>query len=320
MAHEPLKILFLLIKYNKFPHLTKCIVKKLLPFLLLFFICTTKAQTNSKPKSSNKSNSTSTVSQLKTISNNQAQNLVNTMQHDTCLHRKFSIVFYVLLDSLYLPGQASNQNIAMFMDTLNSRFSRICVQFENCSTVYIPNHSYAEWYRPTTDSIVTSQWYTHRTINIYLVDSIYQNFPFEPEGYTYPPPTNSNAVTKDVIVLEKWHLLTLNGLIAFHQIGHYFGLVHTHDEINPTLPASPPPPLGVASMEYVDRSNCLIHGDGICDTEADPMNGIFKDGKGDFYLKPVDNFMSFSSTACRYTQQQYNRMAYVMITARKYLH
>jgi hypothetical protein len=207
-----------------------------------------------------------------------------------------------------------------FMDTLNSKFKRLCVRFENCSTVYIPNHSYGEWTVPAVEPIVTAQWYTEKTINIYLVDSIIQNWPSEALGYSYGPPTNTSTPTKDIIVLEKWHLNMNGGTISLHHIGHFFGLRHTHDEINPSLPATPPPPANVASKEFVDRTNCALHGDGLCDTEADPLGSAPQDGKGDFYLPPNDNYMSFSDNGCRFTQQQYNRMAYIMITSRKYLH
>jgi hypothetical protein len=296
-------------------------LKKFILIVLLISFFVSVAQNNQKNTGSKKQNTAQSSAQSKKIGQQTNHNLVNTLQHDTCLNRKFSIVFYVVLDSSYQPGQANNTAIAEFMDSLNSKFKRICVKFENCSTVYIPNHSYGEWYRPTTDTIVTSQWYTEKTINIYLVDSIYQNFPYEVQGYSFGPPASPTVtITKDVIVLEKWQLLINNCVISMHHIGHFFGLLHTHHEINPTLPATPPPPANVASKEFVDGSNCLIHGDGLCDTEADPMGGALKDGKGNYYLSPVDNYMSFSSNGCRFTQQQYNRMAYIMITARKYLH
>jgi len=320
MAHEPEKILFLFTKYNELLHLTKSHLKKFVLIALFFSHFVSLAQNTQKNTGTKKPKATQTAAQSKLISNNHTQNLVSTLSHDTCLSRKFSIVFYVILDTAGLPGQATPSAINQFMDTLNDRFKRICVKFENCSTVYIHNSSYGEWNRITTDTIVTSQWHTDKTINIYLVDSILQNFSYEAQGYTYPPPTSPTVTPKDVIVLEKWQLLVNNCVISFHHIGHFFGLLHTHDEINPALVATPPPPPGVASKEYVDRSNCLIHGDGLCDTEADPLGGAAKDGKGDFYLKPVDNYMSFSSNSCRFTQQQFNRMAYIMITARRYLH
>jgi hypothetical protein len=289
-------------------------LKKFVLIVLFFSGLIYRAQTPTGP------NSTQTNSQAKGISKNHTQNLVTTLSHDTCLNRMFSIVFYVILDSTQTPGQASPAAISQFIDTLNKRFQKICVRFGNCSTVYIPNHGYAEWYRPTTDSIITSQWYTEKTINIYLVDSIYQNVPEEPFGYTYGLPSNTNLPTKDVIVLEKWHLLANNCGLALHQIGHYFGLVHTHGEINPSLPTTPPTPTNVASKEFVDRSNCELHGDGLCDTEADPSVFGTMDGKGQYYLAPRDNYMSGYSSSCRFSQQQYNRMAYFMITARRYLH
>ncbi|HQQ95109.1 MAG TPA: hypothetical protein PLQ93_11185 [Bacteroidia bacterium] len=262
-----------------------------------------------------------TGSKPKTIGNNHTQNLVTTLKHDTCLNRKFSIVFYVVLDSSYSPGLATPFNINKMMDTLNDRFKRICVTFANCSTVYIPNYTYNQWVRPVIDTVVTGQWYTSKTINIYIVDSIKQNFPDEPAGYTYGPPSNPAGPSKDVIVLEKWQLLINSSIVPLHQMGHFFGLVHTSSEINPGSPAVPPPPPTVISHEFVNASNCNLHGDGICDTEADPGGALVNaDGNGDKYLRPYDNYMSLYSSSCRFSTQQYRRMAYIIITKRKYLH
>ncbi len=57
-------------------------------------------------------------------------------------------------------------------------------------------------------------------------------------------------------------------------MGHFFGLTHTHGEINPLNIVTPPPPNLVFSKEFVDRSNCSVQGDGFCDTEADPGNSL----------------------------------------------
>lgn len=230
---------------------------------------------------------------------------------------------YVILDSNYTPGQANPQDLDTMFMNMNEHFKRICVRFEKCSTVYIPVHHYNEWIRPQLDTIVTSNWYTERTINMYFVDIIKQNFLYESAGYAYAPPqapVGPNTPSKDVIVMEKWHVKFNKSMVPMHLLGHFFGLYHTHEEINPTLPATPPPPPGVLSKEFVDRSNCAIHGDGLCDTESDHTSSAPKDGKGHFYNKPLDNFMSFSNTSYRYTQQQYNRMAYVILTRRWYLH
>ena len=263
------------------------------------------------------------------------QNLVSTLKHDTCLNKKFSIVFYIVLDSMYQPGITQAQLNAA-INTLNTVFSRICVKFENCSTVYIPKWPYNNWVQIPHEVQITSNWYTTQTINFYLVDG-FSGLPNQ-GGYTYMPGTPGN---KDLLLMRK---AALNTTTLLHLMGHFFGLPNTYDEIAPIPPAVPGPPPGITSHEWFNRvpANCYTHGDGFCDTEADPYNGTLpqgyndsnppvppcyydygpQDGQSNYYTPPVDNYMSeYRGTCrCRYTQEQYNFMARVILTQKLYLH
>lgn len=83
-----------------------------------------------------------------------------------------------------------------------------------------------------------------------------------------------------------------------HEIGHYFDLLHTHETGR--------------GEECVDGSNCLIAGDLICDTPADPGLGAGDVGAGcvyigtsrdpchnDPYAPDTHNLMSYAPAACR---------------------
>ncbi len=270
------------------------------------------------------------------------QNMVTTLKHDTCLNKKFSIVFYVVLDSLTppTPGMATPVALTSMVNNLNSVFKRICVQFLNCSTVYIPNHPFNQWTKNIVDPIVTSNWYTDKTINVYFADQVSGMPANELFGYAYPPPATSTTTSKDVIVLEKSCLTNTNSAgfqqsDIVHQFGHFFGLPNTFDEINPVPPAIPAPPVGAISNEFFNRTNCYLHGDGFCDTEADcyplgipptttvtpcgHLSGI-QDGNTQYYVPPLDNLMSNYGCRCRFSQEQYNYMAYIILTRRFYLH
>ncbi len=253
--------------------------------------------------------------------------LINTnLLHDTCLDKKFSIVFYILLDSNYTVGSATQPTIDLVMDELNKVFQPICVSFMNCSTVHIPYYYHSrKWRKEITDPIVVNNWYTPKTINIYLVDSIKSGYSFTETvvgGYTYPPPVNPGDTTKDVFVMEKEKLINPNFQAIMHSFGHYFGLTHTEDELNAANPATPMPASGILSQEFADGSNNAIHGDLIPDTEADPgaSSAQTTDGNGNYYIPPIDNYMSGYSTAGRFTQQQLNFMAHKILTQRLYLH
>jgi hypothetical protein len=306
--------------------------------------------------SQNSSNPTKKTSAVKTVTlnsankfshSNQAQYSVTTIKGDTCLDKKFSLVFYLIQDSSIFLGPntptpaITPANIASviqafvtpIVNALNAKFSRICVSFENCSTVVIPNWNYNDW-DGAIETDALNNWYTENTINLYLprgdISSICQ------AGYAYHPdavPLNSRK--RNMVVA------TGTGSDLFHAFGHFFGLPHTFAETGTTTASPVPPNSVIVTREFVDGSNCSTHGDKFCDTEADPnvpgfvvapnghnryhifcgYEGTEVDGKGDYYTPPFENYMSFwSQCSCRYSQEQYNHMAKTILTKRMYLH
>jgi hypothetical protein len=249
-------------------------------------------------------------------SGNSVQNLVNLLKHDTCLNKKFSIAFHVVLDSNYQWGGVSQADLNGCISSLNGAFSRICVSFQKCFVDSIPNYTYNNWEMAATEIPVLPNWNVEDVINIYLVDSIV-GFP---AGYA-----------SSVIVLEKG---SASGSVPIHEMGHYFGLPHTWSETGPPNVFPLPTNVGIGSQEYVRRTNCYTNGDGFCDTEADCYPAGYDkltslpckhvpgtvDGYGDYFVPPVDNYMTYFKCGCRFTQEQYNWMAYVILTSKLYLH
>ncbi len=101
-----------------------------------------------------------------------------------------------------------------------------------------------------------------------------------------------------------------------HELGHFFGLYHTHQDTQ--FGNSDPDAENVARTG--PQSNCLIAGDLLCDTDADPRytSGFFNqstcsytgtqaDEYGVTYTPPVDNIMSYYPDACGgiFTSDQY---------------
>lgn len=261
------------------------------------------------------------------------------IRHDTCINKKFSVVVYVFENySMTIASTSLNIINSNYIPTkinyLNNLFKRICVSFEHCRTVIIPNWEFGKWRNEAVDNSVYNNYSTENTINLYLVETI--NFTKCQADYGYMPDQPTALNPKNMVVSQ---LTAPPGPDLAHAFGHFFGLYHTHHEINGS-PASPPPPavsgsIQIVSNEFVDGSNCNLYGDGICDTEADPApanstfnqnhimcdyNGGLQDGKGNFYTPPFDNFMSYYSCRCRYTQQQYNKMVETILTKRMYLH
>ncbi|MCB0630437.1 MAG: T9SS type A sorting domain-containing protein, partial [Lewinella sp.] len=87
-----------------------------------------------------------------------------------------------------------------------------------------------------------------------------------------------------------------DGATLIHELGHFYGLYHTHETS--------------FGREYVDGTNCEVAGDLLCDTPADPnlgtpnlMSGCsyvgkITDPKGESYVPPVNNFMSYAPSSC----------------------
>jgi len=328
------------IKINQFYSMH---LKKYLLIINLFFVFGLFSQ-NQSNNNANNSNRTNNANSRNIGSATTQSTGITTLKHDTCLNKKFSIVVYVFDDSLQTISNnvggiltaIESVTIASKINYLNNLFSRICVRFAHCSTVVIPHYAFERWPDVSIERMLYNNYATPNTINLFLPKALDYS-PCLGGGYGYMPDVPSAGAPKLLVVSD----LSLGGAELAHSFGHFFGLYHTHHEIN-SSPANPAPPLQttpvsqINSNEFVDASNCRTFGDGICDTEADPYpanfplhehhvlcdyNGVLKDGKGKFYTPPFDNFMSFySSCRCRFTQEQYNRMAYIIMTKRLSLH
>lgn len=225
---------------------------------------------------------------------------------DQCLHKTVSIFVHIVLDSL---GQANiaKQDIDSTVARVNRAFAPICLSFKICKTDTIVNWKYDSFHAAQEEKEILTLYYTPKVVNWLFVQKI-EN-PGGANGYAYPPGG------PDLVVMQKKAATEFKAKTAIHEMGHFFGLYHTHEPI-PT--------------EHVDRINCLNEGDLLCDTEADPyplgkVNAVCqysgaKDG-GKWYIPPVDNYMSYwpDYCACRFTTDQYNRMAAQLLNFRNYL-
>jgi hypothetical protein len=325
-------------------------VKNILLISLLIWAALIKAQSKAIPS---KTQPTATVQGKYSGAN--TENLVHNLMHDTCLDKKFSVVFYLINDSNFLLSATIASVLAIqsyslndIMTNLNRDFKPICVQFEHCKTVIIPNHEANKW-QPASVAMqdILRNYYEKNVINIYLPEKIDLPYPDNDEAaYTFPlPPVPIGTFEPLDAIIIAYKKYSLSGALL-HVMGHYFGLPHTYFEKNPGSIPNPPPPNNasppIATLEYVDHANiqnCLDHGDGFCDTEADPYPSTptptvyprgqiancddsrgLKDGHGDFYIPPYDNYMSHYECRCKYSAQQYKYMAYMILTRRLYLH
>ena len=123
-----------------------------------------------------------------------------------------------------------------------------------------------------------------------------------------------------------------------HEIGHYFGLGHTHQFSNNYCYQEPVSrgAVGAAPLCFVFpinlpwlpfRSRCAYTGDYLCDTEADPDMGDYTyngttctfesrvtDYRGDVYRPLPNNYMGYQDRGCRstFTKSQVGVMWWVL--------
>ncbi len=157
-------------------------------------------------------------------------------------------------------------------------------------------------------------------INIYFVKNIIAPDNNNLNGYTNFPSKskNTNRILYSYLDKNNEDFKTLRNKTFLHELGHYFGLLHTFQDSNHSI---------IEKRELVNRSsdaNCSYTGDLLCDTNADPYERLtslsvydcsekipenLKDALGYRYSPPISNIMSYHiRCGDEFTTQQYQRM------------
>ena len=239
------------------------------------------------------------------------ENTRDMIEYD--LDRTLSVHVYIVANDFQSYNYSSADYLPIWTEAAPF-FEPIGLSFEICFESFIPNYQYdfisapgmtpSEGFRPEIH--MSAEHYTSNVINVYYVERIEHPALPDVNGYAYFPGG------RDIIVIEKEHTV----ITLVHEIGHFLGLYHTFESY-----------LG---MELVNGSNCSTTGDLLCDTPAD-INGsidvsdctytdLTTDLNGDFYTPYLSNIMSYYvECASQFTNQQYNRMAWILINERNYL-
>ena len=182
-------------------------------------------------------------------------------------------------------GGLTTSELNTAMTTLNLRYEAACMAFYVCGSInYIDDDQYYD-FNSADEPALTAANNVEDAINIYYANSVGNGSVFYC-GYAYYP---GNA---DVILMA--NSCANNGSTLPHEVGHFYGLPHTHNGGN----------------ELVNGSNCTTAGDGFCDTPADPnlsgevnsscvYTGTATDANGDTYVPDPTNIMSYSRKLCR---------------------
>ncbi len=188
--------------------------------------------------------------------------------------------------------------------TMNSYYSNAGLEFFLCDGInYINNSNFYEL-ESNEESSLTSANNINNVINIYFLDKIYNSSGSSLCGYAYYPGGPETIMMANGCAT--------NGSTLSHEMGHFFGLFHTHGNNN----------TATSSNELVNGSNCDNAGDYICDTPADPTlsysnvntsceyTGNDRDANNDLFDPQTENIMSYSRRSCRtlFTETQYARI------------
>jgi len=229
-----------------------------------------------------------------------AQNLHTRQAPLPCLNKEFTIVAHIARDT-FGELNITEAEIQTSIDELNQAFEPICVSFSICEFRTIDNFQY--------DTIKGNHWeemqikfHQENRINMFFVTTIQ-------DGDDFGGFAGMGAIAtldSDGLVILKNRVRPGDKAIR-HQMGHYFGLLHTSEG---------------NGAELVNGDNCETAGDLICDTPADPNGQVDvgqgcrfvsseMDANGEFYRPDVGNYMSLyaDECACGYTHGQYLRMA-----------
>ncbi len=196
------------------------------------------------------------------------------------------------------------------IDSVNQFYSNSDMVFVECLSPQIIDDDYYNAFDYNTHHAdVLSQFYTEEVVNMYFYGSV--NFNGSPVcGYSQYPPS------EDYVMMSA--NCATNGSTLAHELGHLFGLPHTH---------------GGTPDELADGSNCATEGDYICDTPADPTlgtstvdtncvyTGTATDANGMPYAPDPSNIMSYSRKKCRnyFSPMQYDVINYTYLNERYYL-
>jgi len=212
-----------------------------------------------------------------------------------CVNKEFHLFAHAVYDSLRTT--TSEEQLQVAIDVANQMFSPICISFKLCKMDTVFNYNF-NIIKPESElTELATQYGGFGRINLYLVTD------------TLVSATTAGICAGNVGSIENGNIYLKNIGALTHELGHFFGLLHTFEDIG---------------EELVDGSNCDVAGDLICDTPADPYQPgdqvseyikdcIFyaemKDANGEYYQPLVGNIMSYYNCDCGFTTEQYLKMA-----------
>lgn len=204
---------------------------------------------------------------------------------------------------------------------LNAIYAPANMAFFECNPPnIITNDEYYDLEQGAETNALTSSYSIDKVMNVFIPGGdLLSSTGGSLCGYAYYPWSGIEHLVVKASCMD-------NGSTFPHEVGHFFGLYHTHGRTN-----------GMLTDELVNSSNCTTAGDQVCDTPADPQlgldnvtsscqwnntapytGGITQDANGDTFSPDPFNMMSYSKKSCRdfFSAGQYTRMSFYATTDR----
>jgi len=195
----------------------------------------------------------------------------------------------------------SYESIKEELQLVNEKFEPTGYRFVSCEPNYIDDDFFQTIVLGVNDQLFHLNYGIPGTVNVYFVEDIEDYC-----GFSAYPWFDEHR--KKIFMANA----CLSGGTFEHELGHYFGLYHTHENY--------------FGFEFVNGSNCLTAGDLLCDTNADPQLGYSNvnhacnytgfniDPLGYQYDPDPRNLMSYARQSCRnfFSNQQLLKMAFYL--------
>ena len=202
----------------------------------------------------------------------------------------------------------------MMLAEANAAYFTTHLEYQFIDTITrIYSNAFAD-FNKTQESALKQSYYQDNVINFYVFNSLTHQNGTTLCGYAKFPGSSSDLIGMDKDCL-------LDGSTFVHELGHFWGLYHTHGTTSLYL-----------THELANGSNCAVAGDDVCDTPADPnlRDYVFEDciyaenildQSGQPFTPDPFNYMSYAHASCRsiFTEGQRLRMQYVHKYLRNHL-
>ncbi|OAV71888.1 Pregnancy-associated plasma protein-A [Bacteroidales bacterium Barb4] len=197
-------------------------------------------------------------------------------------------------------GGLNVSDIDKVMQELNDKYEKAYVKFYTYNDIdFIDSDIYYD-YHEADEYPLMRKYNNEKAINIYYFHTITYRSGSTPDGYSHFPDEEENFIA----IKKQW---VLESDIVIHEVGHFFGLYHTHET--------------AFGKEKIDGSNSSYTGDMCRDTPADPrlsaavvndnceyIGNLEYDGLK--YKPNTHNHMSYSRLECKdeFTNDQLARI------------